>query len=59
LDGAVLVRPDGFIAWRTTAASPPSVLPDVVDRLLHRTADPARRAPVAGEAGPATAVTVA
>lgn len=33
-DGAVLVRPDHFIAWRSTAAS--GDLGDVVDRILAR-----------------------
>jgi putative polyketide hydroxylase len=35
-DGAVLVRPDGFVAWRATGAAgePEPVLADVVKRLL-------------------------
>ncbi|MEU4744213.1 FAD-dependent monooxygenase [Actinosynnema sp. NPDC023658] len=41
-DGAVLVRPDGMVAWRTrdAVADPTAVLADVVDRVLCR---PARR----------------
>ncbi len=37
-DGALLVRPDGFIAWRSRAAAarPASVLGDVVARILGR-----------------------
>ncbi|HEX6340299.1 FAD-dependent monooxygenase [Umezawaea sp.] len=37
-DGAVLVRPDGFVAWRTTGAAADRVatLAEVVDRVLFR-----------------------
>ncbi|MFG2617379.1 FAD-dependent oxidoreductase [Streptomyces sp. NPDC048507] len=37
-DGAVLVRPDGFVAWRSegAAADPEAVLLDAMKRLLHR-----------------------
>ncbi|WP_378790257.1 hypothetical protein ACFMQL_37170 [Nonomuraea fastidiosa] len=37
-DGAVLVRPDGFVAWRAESApaSPDGGLAEVLDRLLHR-----------------------
>ncbi|MEV8443262.1 FAD-dependent monooxygenase [Actinosynnema sp. NPDC051121] len=47
-DGAVLVRPDGFVAWRarTAVPSPEAVLADVVDRVLCRPID-RQRAPVA------------
>lgn len=40
-DGAVLVRPDGFVAWRTRTAvpDPEVVLADVVDRVLCRATD--------------------
>ncbi|MBB5914502.1 2-polyprenyl-6-methoxyphenol hydroxylase-like FAD-dependent oxidoreductase [Nocardia transvalensis] len=34
--GAILVRPDGFIAWRTDAAADTGVLTEVVDTLLSR-----------------------
>jgi hypothetical protein len=34
-DGAVLVRPDGFIAWRTRTADPGG-LAEAVDRVLFR-----------------------
>lgn len=35
--GAVLIRPDGFVAWRATSAAsaPERVLDDVLTRLLH------------------------
>jgi 2-polyprenyl-6-methoxyphenol hydroxylase-like FAD-dependent oxidoreductase len=38
MDGALLVRPDGFIAWRSRAgaAHPASVLTDIVARILGR-----------------------
>ena len=37
-DGAVLIRPDGFIAWRqTTAASSARGLDDALERLWVRT----------------------
>ena len=38
-DGAVLVRPDGFVAWRATAAPPDpgGALGEVLDRVLART----------------------
>ncbi|GAA3170261.1 MULTISPECIES: FAD-dependent oxidoreductase [Streptomyces] len=38
-DGAVLVRPDGFVAWRAPGAvdDPEAALRDVLGRLLHRT----------------------
>lgn len=47
-DGAVLVRPDGFVAWRarTGVPSPEAVLTDVVDRVLCRPPD-RQRVPVA------------
>lgn len=37
-DGAVLVRPDGFVAWRSegAAADPRAVLTDALTRLLRR-----------------------
>jgi putative polyketide hydroxylase len=37
-DGAVLVRPDGYVAWRsrTAAANPETMLREVFDRLLGR-----------------------
>ncbi|MDH6541311.1 FAD-dependent oxidoreductase [Streptomyces lavendulae] len=37
-DGAVLVRPDGFVAWRSegAVADPRAVLTDALTRLLHR-----------------------
>ncbi|MEU7481924.1 FAD-dependent monooxygenase [Lentzea sp. NPDC042327] len=35
-DGAVLIRPDGFIAWRSTTAPRPGVLSAVVDQVLFR-----------------------
>lgn len=37
-DGAVLVRPDGFVAWRSegAVADPRAVLTDALKRLLHR-----------------------
>lgn len=37
-DGAVLVRPDGFVAWRSAGGSkrPAEELADVLSRLLHR-----------------------
>ncbi len=46
-DGAVLVRPDGFVAWRSPhgVPAPEAVLADVVDRVLHRAGD-RRRVPV-------------
>ncbi|WP_280316337.1 FAD-dependent monooxygenase [Nocardia wallacei] len=34
--GAVLVRPDGFIAWRTTGDADPAVLEKVVSTVLSR-----------------------
>jgi len=34
--GAVLVRPDGFVGWRTDDAAADGVLPGVLDRLLAR-----------------------
>ncbi|MDH2427234.1 FAD-dependent monooxygenase [Sphaerisporangium sp. TRM90804] len=43
-DGAVLVRPDGFVAWRSDTAAtphddePPRVLARVLARVLHRPA---------------------
>lgn len=39
-DGAVLVRPDGFVAWRATvsAPDPETMLCDVLDALLRRSA---------------------
>jgi len=36
--GAVLVRPDGHVAWRRTAGADPAELPDVFDRLVGRPA---------------------
>jgi hypothetical protein len=38
-DGALLVRPDGFVAWRTEAAAedPERTLERVLCRLLRRT----------------------
>ncbi|KOV82430.1 FAD-dependent monooxygenase [Nocardia sp. NRRL S-836] len=35
-DGAVLIRPDGFIAWRSPATPRPDVLSAVVDQVLFR-----------------------
>jgi putative polyketide hydroxylase len=37
-DGAVLVRPDGFVAWRaqTSGANPERALADVLDAVLSR-----------------------
>ncbi|MFE3548367.1 FAD-dependent oxidoreductase [Streptomyces kronopolitis] len=37
-DGAVLVRPDGFVAWKSDGAEadPQQVLTDVVTKVLHR-----------------------
>jgi hypothetical protein len=37
-DGAVLVRPDGYVAWRsrTGVANPEAALRDVFDRLLGK-----------------------
>lgn len=37
-DGAVLVRPDGFIAWRSAAGDPDAerMLERVLDRVLRR-----------------------
>ena len=37
-DGAVLVRPDGYVAWRSRngVASPEASLRDVFDRLLGK-----------------------
>lgn len=42
--GALLVRPDGFIAWRarTAVADPPTALRSAVDRALCRKADEAQ-----------------
>lgn len=39
-DGAVLVRPDDFVAWRADAlaADPAKLLRQVVSRMLHRSA---------------------
>lgn len=44
--GAVLLRPDGFIAWRSQGAvsSPADVLTDVLARVLCRTPESLRRA---------------
>ena len=38
--GAVLVRPDGYIAWRTSAlaADPASIITDAMSRILGRSA---------------------
>jgi hypothetical protein len=37
--GAVLIRPDGFIAWReVTTAGSATALDDILDRLRMRTA---------------------
>lgn len=44
--GAVLVRPDGFVAWRQSGAAgqqPATVLPDVVGELLCRSDTAVRR----------------
>ncbi|WP_374203752.1 hypothetical protein [Pseudonocardia sp. ICBG601] len=38
-DGAVLVRPDGHIAWRASAFDPTIDLSDVLDHLLLRQPD--------------------
>ena len=35
-DGAVLIRPDGFVAWRSPATPRPDVLRAVVDQVLFR-----------------------
>ncbi|WP_158848673.1 FAD-dependent monooxygenase [Saccharothrix deserti] len=35
-DGAVLIRPDGFIAWRTPTATDAHTLAEAVDRVLFR-----------------------
>jgi putative polyketide hydroxylase len=37
-DGAVLVRPDGFVAWRAlgSVADPERTLTDVLERVLNR-----------------------
>jgi putative polyketide hydroxylase len=37
-DGAVLVRPDGFVAWRarTSGTDPEGTLTDVLDTVLSR-----------------------
>lgn len=42
-DGAVLVRPDGFVAWRSSSATttPVQVLEQVMNRVLCRSATPA------------------
>jgi putative polyketide hydroxylase len=42
-DGAVLVRPDGFVAWRTrgVVATPEQLLKQVLNRVLSRPASPA------------------
>jgi hypothetical protein len=38
-DGAVLIRPDGFIAWRrATAVDGPTVLDEALEQLRMRTA---------------------
>lgn len=41
-DGAVLVRPDGFVGWRapTLTDSPETDLVDALARITHRTVDP-------------------
>jgi len=41
-DGAVLVRPDGFVAWRATDGTRASakVMTDVLSRVLHREVSP-------------------
>ncbi|MCE6997197.1 FAD-dependent monooxygenase [Saccharothrix sp. S26] len=43
-DGVVLVRPDGFVAWRAPLGhpAPDTVLADVVDRVLCRAAEGSR-----------------
>lgn len=43
-DGALLVRPDGLIAWRAKTGAEAAALPEVTRTLLHRTLrlDPAR-----------------
>lgn len=43
-DGAVLIRPDGFVAWRTksTQESPQETLASAMIRLLCRVAEPGR-----------------
>ncbi|MGM1059872.1 FAD-dependent monooxygenase [Saccharothrix sp. Mg75] len=48
-DGAVLVRPDGFAAWRGTD---PGSLHAALDRVLCRTGPDAAGADIAGVAGP-------
>ncbi|MEJ3651418.1 hypothetical protein WEH80_00225 [Actinomycetes bacterium KLBMP 9759] len=35
--GAVLVRPDGYVAWRSTGAASAPDLADALDRSLRRT----------------------
>jgi putative polyketide hydroxylase len=35
-DGAVLVRPDGFVAWRSRTGGPASALRSALDRILAR-----------------------
>ena len=41
--GAVLVRPDGYVAWRwrTAAARPGAALGEAIDTALGRSAQPA------------------
>jgi putative polyketide hydroxylase len=41
-EGAVLVRPDGFVAWRTSAlaGTPVAVLEQVLAHVLCRSAPP-------------------
>ena len=42
-DGAVLVRPDGFVAWRSANFDPSTVLAEVLDRAAGRGAMPSER----------------